>query len=359
MVDWGDGSSETITSWDSPGKTHTYATPDSYIVTIAGTISGWSFSPSGDNKKILEITNWGALGFGDTSSQFHGCSNLTISATDTPDLSGTTSFFRMFSGCGSLTAVPSIERWDTSNITDMSAMFMHASLFNQSLAGWDTSKVTNMNSMFSYCTSFNGDISNWDVSQATNMNWMFLSCSAFNRDISIWDTGEVTDMVGMFNNAVSFNQDLSRWDTGKVINMAEVFFGADSFNHDISDWNTSSATDMSAMFGECAAFNQDISAWDTSNVTTMSGMFRKATSFDQDLSSWSITKVENMGGMFEDVTLSTSNYDAVLIGWEGQSVLTDVQFDGGLSKYSAGDAAAARARLISDHSWTISDGGEL
>jgi hypothetical protein len=59
--------------------------------------------------------------------------------------------------------------------------------------------------------------------------------------------------------------------------------------------------------------------------------------------------------MFTSVTLSTANYDALLIGWEAQAVQNNVVFNGGGSKYSAG--AAARAALIADHSWSITDGG--
>lgn len=55
--------------------------------------------------------------------------------------------------------------------------------------------------------------------------------------------------------------------------------------------------------------------------------------------------------------LSTANYDALLIGWESQTVQNGVTFDGGNSKYSAEAAAAARQILIDDHGCTISDGG--
>jgi hypothetical protein len=91
----------------------------------------------------------------------------------------------------------------------------------------------------------------------------------------------------------------------------------------------------------------------------MKYMFYGATSFDQNLGAWDITSVANMTGMFTGVTLSTANYDALLIGWEGQAVSNNVTFSGGNSKYSAGAAATARQALIDDHSWTITDGGQV
>ena len=81
--------------------------------------------------------------------------------------------------------------------------------------------------------------------------------------------------------------------------------------------------------------------------------------FDQDLSSWDISSVEDMADMFAGVTLSTTNYDALLIGWEAQDVQNHIVFDGGNSKYSPGKPAEARQRLIDEHGWTIEDGGEV
>ncbi|MCK4826101.1 BspA family leucine-rich repeat surface protein, partial [bacterium] len=86
-------------------------------------------------------------------------------------------------------------------------------------------------------------------------------------------------------------------------------------------------------------------------------MLEEATSFDQDLSGWDITNMANLFSMFYKATLSTANYDALLIGWEAQAVKDNVTFHGGYSKYSVGAAATARANLIADHNWTITDGG--
>lgn len=123
---------------------------------------------------------------------------------------------------------------------------------------------------------------------------------------------------------------LNLWDVSHVTNMSRMFFQSD-FNQNISGWNVSSATDMNHMF------------WQSD--------------FDQNIGSWQIGAVTNMTNMFELVTLSTANYDAILIGWAAQTVQPNVNFHGGNSKYSAGAAATARASLISDDNWTITDGG--
>jgi hypothetical protein len=62
--------------------------------------------------------------------------------------------------------------------------------------------------------------------------------------------------------------------------------------------------------------------------------------------------------MFTNVTLSTANYSALLIGWEAQVEKTGVTFSGGSSQYSAGAAATARGVLVNTSTWDITDGGE-
>jgi len=60
--------------------------------------------------------------------------------------------------------------------------------------------------------------------------------------------------------------------------------------------------------------------------------------------------------MFTGVKLSTSNYDALLQGWDAQTLQLGVTFDGGTSQYCKG--AAPRSHLITSDGWSISDGGE-
>ncbi|NOR88382.1 MAG: BspA family leucine-rich repeat surface protein, partial [Bacteroidales bacterium] len=118
-------------------------------------------------------------------------------------------------------------------------------------------------------------------------------------------------------------------------------------------------TDMSWMFYWASDFNQDLSAWDVSNVINMKAMFNIAMSFDQDIGSWDVSSVTDMSFMFSSVTLSTANYNSLLTGWEALDLYDGVNFHGGSSKYHPGAPAIARANIISDDSWTITDGGEI
>ncbi|MDY0102309.1 MAG: BspA family leucine-rich repeat surface protein [Lentimicrobium sp.] len=194
-------------------------------------------------------------------------------------------------------------------------------------------------------------------SSVTSISAMFSGCTSFNYNIGSWNVSNVTNMRCLFQMTPSFNQDISNWDVSNVTNMCSMFAGCLLFNQDISSWEVSNVEDMSYMFVNCGLFNQNIGSWDVSNVANMSFMFVNCLSFNQDIGSWNVTSVTNMTDMFKEVTLSTANYNNLLIGWAGQTVNNGVNFHGGNSKYSPGAAATARGVLTSTYNWTITDGG--
>jgi len=260
--------------------TLTFAAAGTYDIEISGTFPRIFFNNGGDKDKLLEIKNWGDIGWTSFNAAFYGCSNLTsVTATDAPDLTSCTSFVSMFLLATSLTTISNSNSWDVSNITSMINCF--------------------------YLTNFDGDLSSWDVSSVTRMDSLF-------RD--------------------------------------------SNFNGDISSWNVSAVTDMRSMF-RGSSFNQDIGSWNVSLVTNMLETFRD-TPFDQDISGWDINQVTNFILFLFGATLSTANYDALLIAWDAQGAMSfsGTAYFGG-SKYTSGGAAeTARTSLISK--WGgISDGG--
>jgi surface protein len=202
-----------------------------------------------------------------------------------------------------------ISDWDTSEVTDMSKLFLDAHTFNEPLNNWDVSNVTDMESMFYGANSFNQPIGDWDVSKVTSMRCMFFEAISFNRSIGDWDTLSVTDMSCMFQ-FTTFNKPIGDWDVSKVSSMRCMFFEAISFNRSIGDWNTSSVTDMSEMFSKATSFNQPIGDWDVSNVTDVSEMFggdyatlNGDIAFNQDIGSWKLKEridhdIEHKGTLF-------------------------------------------------------------
>jgi len=139
-----------------------------------------------------------------------------------------------------------------------------------------------------------------------------------------------------------------------------MFMNAIAFNQDIGGWNTSNVASMGFMFRGARAFNQDIGGWDVSNVLDMGSMFNGAIAFNQDIGGWDISNVTYISGMFSGDTLSTANYDALLIGWGAQVVVVGLEFDGGYSTYTSGGAAEAARTVLTDvYGWIILDGGPV
>ncbi len=93
-----------------------------------------------------------------------------------------------------------------------------------------------------------------------------------------------------------------------------------------------------------------------SQVTNMSRMFQNAAAFNQDIGNWNVATVADMGSMFLGAALSTTNYDALLLGWSGQALQNNVFFSAGNTQYSA-SSQNARDVLVNTYGWTVSDGG--
>ncbi|RLD19013.1 MAG: hypothetical protein DRI69_09355 [Bacteroidetes bacterium] len=91
-------------------------------------------------------------------------------------------------------------------------------------------------------------------------------------------------------------------------------------------------------------------------MTDMKFLFASATSFDQNLANWDVSNVTEMRKMFDNATLSTSNYDSLLIGWNAQVLQPGVIFDGGNSQYCF--AISERFAMMNDDSWVITDGDQ-
>ncbi|MFK8010730.1 MAG: BspA family leucine-rich repeat surface protein, partial [Marinicellaceae bacterium] len=310
QVDWnGDGDfNDTDEIFPYTGDaTHDFGVAGTYTINIKGTFPQIKMGSSGEEEKIISVDQWGTNRWLAMNGAFANSNNLTINAQDTPNLS---------------------------LATDLSSMFRNSLLIGTGKGNWQ-----------------------WNISTIIDMSSMFFETPNFNKNIGSWNTELVESMEFLFVGASSFNQDIGSWDTSSVETMFGLFAGASDFNQDISQWNTSSVEEMLLMFSEASSFNQDIGNWDTSSVTNMNTLFYNATSFDQDISSWNVESVEFFNSMFNGVTLSQANYQALLLSWSNQNVMSDRFFDGGNSQFCSQAAIDARMNLENTYNWTIEDGG--
>ena len=164
----------------------------------------------------------------------------------------------LFRGLENLETVSGLENINTTNVTNMTAMFFGATNLTSiyGLANWDTSNVTRMDFMFRDARSLahGVDISGWDVGRVVTMERMFINANALpSLDLSNWNTQSVTDMDQMFRGATSLVTvgDLSGWNTANVRYMSSMFRYTHALQSlDLSGWNTVSVVDMSDMFME-------------------------------------------------------------------------------------------------------------
>ena len=268
-----------------------------------------------------------------------------------------------------------ISGWQTGEVTSMYAMFNNNRVFNQPIAhvgaAWDTGKVTNFSYTFQNAQAFDQDLSAWDTSSATNLTSMFVNAYAFDQNLDAWDVSKVTTIQSLFSGASVFDNPLDSWNTANVTNMSNVFTNASAFNQPLNSWNTAKVTTMASMFQGAVAFNQPLSNWNTSEVTSMANMFNGASDFDQDLRRWDIGGVTTAANMLTNANLSTRNYNKMLISWAygfasdgvssgyGSGTVTDgVVFSAGATQYSEGTPSDARAYLVGERKWVITDGGQ-
>jgi len=281
VVRWGDGTSDTVTAWDSADAGHEYPDDGIYTIQIDGIISGWRFYYSdqdrGDSRKIFEISQWGDLDFGTSATHaFAICRSLYVTAVDAPGFASVTSMRSMF--IWSDLGITDLNAWDTSSVTNFRETFrdIRNSNFELSVGDWDTSSATDMYAMFYYCNHWtNGNLESWDTSKLSNTDNMFGITTKLNLEVSSWDTSSVTKMRYMFQRNNYMNSDIGGWDTSSNTDFSGMFSSSYAFAHDLKSWDVSNGKYFSSMFNAHSGTSFDLTDWDVREATS-------CTSFDSN-----------------------------------------------------------------------------
>ena len=304
-----------------------------------------------------------------------------------------------------------IGAWDTSNVEKFIYCFYSATGFDQDMSNWNILSSWTVLGMFNgvNLSTVNYDLLlvSWEAqlqgaypngvgyssrviqfgggsqytgfgaggaaraSLVNTFNWTFtdggdaaaLTNSNFNTAIDLWFTNQAQAEAefGLIGD----------WNTTAVTSLVNAFsvggVKTNGFNEDISGWDVSNVTSMSLIMNNQSSFNQPIGSWDVSNVTAMWNAFNGNSAFNQDISSWNINKLLQADSFFHGANLSTLNYDLILIEWEsslqsqfpngaGYSLTPNLSF-GNVKYTGGGSAATAKASLVSNFNWTITDGG--
>ncbi len=255
----------------------------------------------------------------DMSYMFLNCSKLNAIDVSHFNTAKVKDMSNMFNNCNALTSLD-VSGFNTANVTDMSYMFSNCmGLTDLNVSGFNTDKVTNMYRMFYGCSKLTTiDVSGFNTEGVTNMGSMFSGCSGLTSlDVSNFNTSNVTSMYFMFYNCKNLNSlDLSDFNTANVTDMSGMFSECNNLKSlDVSGFNTEKVTSMNDMFNGCKALTSlDLRGFNTSNVTNMSNMFFACNSLTSlDLSSFNTSNVVGMGSMFVScislTNLNLSSFD--------------------------------------------------
>lgn len=286
IVEWGDGTSSEISSWDDTDKLHTYTQAGTYTVKMYGHFSQLSMTDenglfstyNSDPKKLLDILQWGTNSWKKLDFMFAFTDIAQLSATDLPDFS---------------------------TMTSMIGTFYYAQLFNGQINNWNVSAVTSFRRCFQGAQVFNQALNNWNTGSAIDLSLIFNEASAFNQNINSWNVSNVQTLLMAFEFASVFNQPLGQWDVSQVTDFREVFAFANAFNQNINTWNISNGQRFDNMFYFSSAYNQPLNSWNPVSALNMSTMFLFANQFNQDIQSWNVTTVTQCGSFSNNNSWTT------------------------------------------------------
>jgi surface protein len=292
---WGDGTNSTGVNGNN---THVYAASGIYTVKIESRLfGGIYFNNLGDKAKITKIANYGQGVSRLNINSFYGCSSL-LSIDIGNIVSNGADASNQYRGCTALTTVP---------------------LFN-------LSKVTNAYTMFAYCTALT-TVPLFNLSNCTSTWSMFTYCTALTT-VPLFNLSNCTSTREMFYQCTALT-------TVPLLNL-------------------SNCTSTRSMFYQCTALTT-VPLLNLSNCTSTWSMFAYCTALTT-VPLFNLSSVTDAANMFLGVTLTTQSYSDFLINLATLPLQSGVSFHGGNSKYNP-TAAIARAYLISNFGWTITDGG--
>ena len=197
-----------------------------------------------------------------------------------------------------------INKWNMSEVTNLSNMFKNAVRFNGSISQWDVSSVTDASGMFEGSQAFQGVTTAWNWAALKNASSMFKN-STYKGYISPWFKSQkvLEDASNMFEGVVFSGNLISRigWNMSTVKSTKEMFKNSDFTGGPyVNNWFAGSNVleDASGMFEGATKFNQGISTWNMSGVTNLSSMFKNTSLFNKPIGFWALDSAENLDEMF-------------------------------------------------------------
>ena len=224
------------------------------------------------------------------------------------------------------------------------------------------------------------DISQWGGLLLGNSNGYFYGCNNLTISaLDVPDTSAITNFSQAWLSCTSLTS-FPLIDTSNGITFSNCWYNCNSLTS-FPLIDTSSATSFSNCWRFCSALTS-FPTLDTTTVTNFTHAWSSCTSltsfplintssgtnFERAwLSCTSLTSfpaldfraMTNGISCFSGTNIGTTSYDAILVATETNNSNSGVNFHGGNALYTKATSAAATARaaLIADHTWVITDGG--
>lgn len=241
-VQWGDGTSDTITSHLDPEVTHTYPSSGTYQVVIQGILDKWYFNNGGDKLKVMSVDQWGDLVYSEYFRSWSGCENVVFPEIGAPVVTGLTDFTLCFNLCRTTPRLPAT--MDFSSATSISSCFQRCELVEVFPNSYDLSNVVNFSTAFNRMETIT-EFPSLDLGLGQDFTSAWLNCNALTT-ISVTDMSSATILESAFEGCSSLTS-LPFLFLSNVTNWIRTFRGCNLLST-IPAYNTSSGTDFTEIF---------------------------------------------------------------------------------------------------------------
>lgn len=160
VVEWGDGTTSEITSYNDADLTHYYASNGTYQVNISGTWESFSVQNGSMRLLLRKVINWGDVDLKVLSNGFMGCNNLN----ELPDASLPSSIMNCSSAfryCYALTALPESMFSNVPNLTSLYLIFGNCTglvSIPETLFDYSFPNLMAAGSVFKYCSNITSNV---------------------------------------------------------------------------------------------------------------------------------------------------------------------------------------------------------
>lgn len=354
-VEWGDGQSDSISSWDDPKVLHTYSTSGIYTISITGTFEGMCFSRHGDEEvggtgnvdclKLLNVESWGAGAYMDVDLRvypYHPLSSAGNVVKDRGQGSINSSFWTTGGNDNSSSIFDGCANWNDVSGQKPNFKYVagaaHANNGKSASGGKHWGSSNNLQ-MWRWNNNMAFDMGVWgpedepfiggaqyghfspravpEGSSDVKLNYYWTDAhpnylaytsgairladnsgnyrnTTMSFDTTNWTMKgfDTYSLQSSFNNLLGFDGDVSGLVVPGVRNMFGTFAGCQSFTgKGVETWDTSTCPTFASLFQGATSFNAGVGHFTFGVPCNLASMFFGADSFNQSLSDWDVKNV--------------------------------------------------------------------